>query len=79
MLKFLLKELATPGKIVGDRVILGTKVSASKINKKVKQYVSEYVLCPKCGKPDTKIILKKEIPYIKCQACGDEHIIKSLK
>lgn len=79
MLKFLLKELATPGKLISDRVIFGTKVPASKINKKIKQYVSEFVLCPECGKPDTKIILKKEIPYIKCQACGDEHIIKSLK
>ncbi|MFC1801667.1 translation initiation factor IF-2 subunit beta [Nanoarchaeota archaeon] len=79
MLRFLLKELATPGKIMKDRVILGAKIPASQINKKIKQYVSEFVLCPECGKPDTKIIIKKELPYIKCQACGAEHIIKSLK
>ncbi len=34
LLKYLLRELATPGKIVGDLVILGTKVSAVK-NKKI--------------------------------------------
>ena len=78
LLKYLLRELATPGKFVGDRVILGTKIPASLINKKIKQYASEFVLCHECGKPDTKIITKKEIKYIKCQACGAEHIIKSV-
>ena len=79
MLKYILRELATPGKFVGDRVILGTKVPASLINKKIKQYASEFVLCHECGKPDTKIITKKDVPYLKCQACGTEHIIKRLK
>ena len=78
LLKFLLKELATPGKFSGDRVILGTKVAASKINKKIRQYVGEYVLCPKCGKPDTKLIKKGEYQLIKCAACGHEHPIKSI-
>lgn len=79
LLKYLLRELATPGKFVGDRVIFGTKVPASLINKKIKQYVSEFLLCHECGKPDTKIITKKEAQYLKCQACGAEHIIKALK
>lgn len=79
LLKYLLRELATPGKLVGDRVILGTKVPASLINKKIKQYASEFVFCHECGKPDTKIISKKDAQYLKCQACGAEHIIKRLK
>lgn len=79
LLKYLLRELATPGKFVGDRVIFGTKVPASFINKKIKQYASEFVLCHECGKPDTKITTKKDIKYLKCQACGAEHIIKTIK
>ena len=78
LLKYLLRELAAPGKFVGDRVILGTKVPASLINKKIKQYASEFVLCHSCGKPDTKFITKKEVKYLKCQACGAEHIIKNI-
>jgi len=78
LLKYLLRELAAPGKFVGDRVILGTKVPASLINKKIKQYASEFVLCPECGKPDTKLISRKDSPYLKCQACGAEHIVKSI-
>lgn len=78
LLKYLLRELATPGKLVGERVIFGTKVPASLINKKIKQYVSEFVLCHECGKPDTKIVPKKDAQYLKCQACGTEHIIKTI-
>src|SRR3989338_5533516 len=54
LLKYLLRELATPGKIVGELVIFGTKVPASQINKKIKKYVSEFVYCSECGRPDTK-------------------------
>ncbi len=77
-LKFLLKELATPGKMVGDRVVFGTKVPASKINKKIRQYAGEYVLCPQCGKPDTQLTKKEATTYIRCGACGTEHPVKGV-
>lgn len=78
VIKFLLKELATPGKWGGDRVIFGTKVPASKINKKIRQYASEYVLCQDCGKPDTQLTKKDGATYIHCNACGREHTVKTL-
>ncbi|HLD72797.1 MAG TPA: translation initiation factor IF-2 subunit beta [Candidatus Nanoarchaeia archaeon] len=78
LLKYLLRELATPGKIVGDLVILGTKVSAVNINKKVKKYVSEFVLCSECHKPDTKLMEEKDITYLRCMACGVKKPVKSL-
>jgi translation initiation factor 2 subunit 2 len=55
LLKFVLKELAAPGGLKPKGLLIGTKVPASKINEKIKQYSHEYVLCPECGKPDTKI------------------------
>src|SRR3989338_5868955 len=42
--KFLLKELATPGHISGDNLILNNKIPSAKINLKVEQYVKEFVL-----------------------------------
>jgi translation initiation factor 2 subunit 2 len=77
-LKFLLRELATPGKLDGDRLILGTKVPASKINKKIRQFAGEYVLCPQCGKPDTQLSKKDEMTYIRCSACGTERPVKGI-
>ena len=78
MLKFILKELATPGEIKkSGALILGTKVTASRINEKIRKYAIEFVLCPECGKPDTKIEQSENIHYIKCQACGAKNAVKS--
>lgn len=79
LLKYLLKELATPGTLNRTMLILGTKVPASRINEKLRKYASEYVLCPDCGKPDTKIINEGDLTFMRCQACGSKHQVKSLK
>lgn len=78
LLKYLLRELATPGKYVRDRVILGTKVAASTINKKIKKYTSEFVYCAECGKPDTKLTEEKSVMYLKCLACGAKKPVKNI-
>jgi len=78
LLKYLLRELATPGKYAGELTIFGTKVAASKINKKIKKYASEFVYCPECGKPETKLIEEKRINYLRCQACGAKKPVKSI-
>ncbi len=75
-LKFLLKELATPGVFDGPRLVLGRKVSGSMINQKIQQYAQVYVLCSNCGKPDTQIITKDNLTYLKCTACGTQKAIK---
>lgn len=78
LLKYILKELATPGEIKkSGSVIIGTKASASRINEKIKQYANEFVLCQECGKPDTKIEKENNFSFLKCQACGARHSIKS--
>ncbi|MFH1589164.1 MAG: translation initiation factor IF-2 subunit beta [archaeon] len=73
LLKYVLKELATPGDIRKNAVVFGTKLSASKINEKITQYTEIYVLCKECGKPDTKLSKEGNIYYLKCQACGAKH------
>jgi len=78
LLKYLLKELATPGKYAGERAVLGTKVAATIINKKIKKYASEFVYCAECGKPDTKLVEEKEVTYLRCLACGTKKPVKNL-
>ena len=78
LLKYLLRELATPGKIVRGRVILGAKIAASTINKKIKKYVSEFVFCSECNKPDTELTEEKSIMYLKCLACGVKKPVKNI-
>lgn len=78
LLKYVLKELATPGEINrSGLLILGAKIPASRINDKIKQYAHEFVLCPDCGKPDTEIKKEGDFSFLKCSACGSKHPVKS--
>ncbi|MAG38830.1 translation initiation factor IF-2 subunit beta [Candidatus Woesearchaeota archaeon] len=70
VLKFILKELATPGGIKKQAVIFGSKLSANKINEKIILYTEKFVLCKECGKPDTKLTKEVNNYFLKCQACG---------
>ena len=76
ILKYLLKELATPGVIKSQMLILGTKASASRINEKIVNYAREFILCTDCGKPDTKLLMEGNLQMLKCTACGSKHQIK---
>ena len=73
LLKYILKELATPGTIKSQTLVFGSKLPASKINEKISTYVDEFVICKECTAPDTKMVKEGDIYYIKCQACGARH------
>lgn len=76
ILKFIFKALATPGKVVGTNVLLGAKISASRINDTIRQYANEYVLCAECGKPDTKLVTEGKVSSLRCAACGAKRPVK---
>ena len=77
LLKYVLKELAAPGQLSRNALIIGTKVAAFRINQKIRQYASEFVLCSECGKPDTKLEKDGQVSYLKCTACGAKHVARS--
>jgi translation initiation factor 2 subunit 2 len=77
VLKFLLKELATSGKIKDNRAVLQRKIPSSKINEKIEQYTNEFVLCKECKKPDTEIIKQDRITFLHCLACGAKHSVRA--
>jgi translation initiation factor 2 subunit 2 len=70
LLKYILKELAAPGELKKNGVIIGTKVPASRINEKIEKYTEEFVLCKECRKPDTKLLKEGNFVFLKCMACG---------
>ena len=75
LLKFVLKELATPGELKKSGVIIGTKVPASRINEKIESYTEEFVICRQCKKPDTKLLKEGTYLFIKCMACGSKYSV----
>ena len=78
ILKFLLRELATPGAIKQNRVILQRKINSMKINEKLQDYINEFVLCRECKKPDTELIKEDRFVFIHCLACGAKHSIAKI-
>ena len=77
MVKYLLKELATPGQMRNGLFVLGAKMPASRINDKIKQYAEEFVFCQKCGKPDTDIKKESGFQMLVCSVCGERKPVKS--
>lgn len=77
LLKFILKELATPGGLRNNTLILGAKIPATRINEKIKRYVDEFVICSECGKPDSKLIKESGLVFLHCQVCGAKKIVKA--
>ncbi len=77
MLKYVQKELATPGEIIKLSVVFGTKLNAAKLNEKIKQYADEFVFCRTCGKPETKLTKEANVTFVVCQACGAKNSVQS--
>ena len=75
LLKFLLKELATSYETGNQRITFIGNFSTELINKKIEIYVKNYVLCPECEKPDTKIVKQRMVAFLICEACGAKHPI----
>jgi len=70
IVKFLLKELAIPGNLKNSELVLQGKIYENMINKKLEDYIKEFVLCKECGKADTVVERKGETNFVKCEACG---------
>ena len=76
LLKYVLRELATPGDLKNKALIIGTKVSASRINEKIAQYFKDFVTCKECNRPDTKLLKEEKITFLKCTVCGAKQPVK---
>lgn len=70
VLKYIQKELATPGEFRNKEVIFNSKVRKRKINNKLKEYTKKYVMCDECGKADTTLEKEDDFYIMKCQVCG---------
>ena len=78
LLKFLSKELAAPSFVEGNRVTFIGKHPSRKLNEKIKKYIDQYVICRECKSPDTKLIKKEGIWYLKCMACQAEYPVPKI-
>lgn len=78
LLKFLGKELGIQGEIKGERLILSRKLSSKNINEKIAKYAKRYVICGKCGKPDTELDEEGGKLFVRCLACGNKNEVHKI-
>ena len=76
LLQYLSKEFAVPAERVGDSAIFVGKRDPDDFTRILKIYVSDYIECPTCKSPDTKIEKEKRISFLICEACGAKSTIK---
>ncbi len=76
--KYLFKELAAPGTIQNDILIFQSKISKEILQKKIENYVKEFVFCKICGKPDTQLIKEDRLTFMRCEACGAKSSVRSI-
>lgn len=75
--KFISKELATAASLEGSYLVFQGRISREILQKKVEEYVKEFVLCKECKQPDTKIVKEGRISFLKCEACGAKYSVRS--
>ncbi|MEM7827025.1 MAG: translation initiation factor IF-2 subunit beta [Candidatus Aenigmatarchaeota archaeon] len=78
LMKFLLKELAIPGKIEENKLILQKAFEKEELDKLIRKYCDEFVFCKECKKADTNLIKRNNLMFLKCEACGAERSVKKI-
>jgi translation initiation factor 2 subunit 2 len=73
LMKFIVRHLATAGYLDNDgRLVLQGHFNDTQIMQLLERYVTFYVKCPTCGRPDTKLVKRVRVVYMVCEACGAE-------
>lgn len=78
IVKFLTSEMATAATSQEGRVIFQGKFNADTLNTLLQRYMENFVVCPVCKRPDTKIVKERRLSFMVCEACGAKSSVKSL-
>jgi len=77
--KWLLKELGTSGNLEGSHLIVKGQFRQPTIQEKFKAFLDQYVICPECKRPDTRIEKEDRVTFLKCEACGSRHPLGGMR
>jgi translation initiation factor 2 subunit 2 len=70
LLMYLAKELATAASLDGDRAIFIGRKDKTSFSQLFSRYMTDNVICPVCGSPDTHIVTESRLHFRVCEACG---------
>ena len=76
VLKFLSGEMATAATMQGTRAVFQGRFRHDTFEQLIERYVKEFVVCPVCSRPDTKIVKERRFLFLICEACGAKSSIR---
>ena len=76
VLQYLSKEFAVPAERMGDKAMFVGKRDPDDFTRLFNIYVKDYLECPTCGSPDTRISKANRISFLTCEACGAKATLK---
>jgi len=76
IMAYLLRELGTAGNLDGRRAIFKSRLGVEQVKARLKTYLSTYVLCSECGRPDSKLVKEGRVLILECEACGAHRPVK---
>ncbi|MGI0082743.1 MAG: translation initiation factor IF-2 subunit beta [Nitrosopumilaceae archaeon] len=78
VLQYLSKEFATPAQIAGDKAVFVGKKDPHDFTALLTRYVKEYLECPTCKSPDTRVEKSNRLTFLTCEACGAKSSLKGI-
>ena len=78
ILKFLTREMATAATYHESRAIFQGKFHRDSFERLLQRYMENFVLCPVCKRPDTKLVKERRLSFLVCNACGAKSSVKHL-
>lgn len=78
LLKFLSGEMATSATVQGSRAVFNGKFSRRTLETLLQRYREQFVKCPVCELPDTRIVKEKRLSFLVCDACGAKSSVEEL-
>ena len=76
VLQYLSKEFAVPPEPLGDKAMFVGRRAPDDFTRLFQIYVKDYLECPTCKSPDTKILKENRISFLICEACGAKSTLK---
>jgi translation initiation factor 2 subunit 2 len=78
LMKFLTNEMATAGNLEETRAVFQGKFPHDTLSRLVTIYAENFVTCPVCKRPDTKVVKERRLFFLVCEACGAKSSIKAI-
>jgi translation initiation factor 2 subunit 2 len=78
LMKFLTNEMATAGTLEETRATFQGKFPHNTLERLVSIYTENFVICPVCKRPDTKIVKERRLFFLICEACGAKSSVKAV-